>query len=156
MADHDAQSRTRPVSCYLTYVGLDELAADEAKWSRPGQPLAGAEPGTRAAQVMHVLLDELRRNLCIESEFLTEEKIRRHQTRQPEWLRAPWTLSDETGCTPAPPTRGPPARGASAVGGDLYVSGLGLYGRWLRRPTGSRCTTIRSNVKDADASSRPC
>jgi hypothetical protein len=46
----------------LSYDGLDDLAANEAKWATFGQPLAGAEPQTRH-QLMHVLLDELRRKV---------------------------------------------------------------------------------------------
>ena len=80
----------------LAYSGLDELAHDDAKWAAAGQPLAGAEPATRQ-DVMHVLLDEMRRNLCIESEFLTEEKYDAIQRASAQWLKAPWTLSDETG-----------------------------------------------------------
>ena len=33
----------------LTYAGVEELAADEAKWAGLGQPLSGAEPETRSA-----------------------------------------------------------------------------------------------------------
>ena len=58
----------------LTYEGVDELAADDTKWADHGEPLASASAETRR-QVMHVLLDEMRRNLCIETEFLTEDKF---------------------------------------------------------------------------------
>lgn len=58
----------------LDYFGLDQLAQDDTKWSAHGAPLADADPKIRR-QSMHVLLDELRRNLCIETEFLSEEKF---------------------------------------------------------------------------------
>lgn len=117
----------------LTYLGLDGLAADEAKWESAVAPLASAEPATRA-ELMHVLLDELRRNLCIESEFLTEEKYEAIKRASAQWLRAPWTLTDEAGIYSGTAYPGGRSKGAAAFGGDLYVSGLGLYGRWLRRP----------------------
>ena len=46
---------------------------------------------------MHVLLDELRRNLCIDTEFLTEEKFDAIRRASQEWLKDPWALSDDAG-----------------------------------------------------------
>ena len=135
---------------HLTYLGLNELAADEAKWQAAGQPLAGAEAAKRSA-VMRVLLDELRRNLCIESEFLTEEKYDAVKRASAQWLKAPWTLSDETGVYSGTAYPGGRSRGASSFGGDLYVSGLGLYGRWLRRLNRFPLYDQSLKPKDADA-----
>ena len=115
-----------------------------------GQPLAGAEAATRR-EVMHVLLDELRRNLCIESEFLTEEKYDAVKRASAQWLKAPWTLSDETGVYSGTAYPGGRSRGASSFGGDLYVSGLGLYGRWLRRLNRFPLYDQSLKPKDADA-----
>lgn len=117
----------------LTYFGLDELAEDDAAWAACGQPLASAEPQTRQ-QVMRVLLDELRRKLCIESEFLTEEKYDSIKRASQDWLRAPWALSDETGVYSGIAYPGARPKFESGSGADLYLSGLGGYGRWLRRP----------------------
>lgn len=134
----------------LTYVGLDELAADDSKWQGAGQPLTGAEPDTRT-KVMHVLLDELRRNLCIESEFLTEEKYDAIKRASAQWLKPPWTLTDEAGVYSGTAYPGGRTKGAATFGGDLHVSGLGLYGRWLRR---SNCFPLHNHPRkpaDADA-----
>ncbi|MGD9525257.1 MAG: DEAD/DEAH box helicase [Dehalococcoidia bacterium] len=133
----------------LTYAGLDRLAADDAKWADAGQPLAGAEPETRK-QVMEVLLDEMRRNVCIESEYFTEERYDAIRRATQEWLRAPWALTDEQGVYAATCFPGPRPR-AAGIGRDLYVSGLGLYGRWLRRPDRFRGHQHAVSVKDADA-----
>ena len=86
--------------------GLDELAARDAKWAAAGQPLAGAEPATRQ-DIMHVLLDELRRNICIESVYLTEDSYEAIKRASQQWLQAPWTLTDETGVYAAPLSRAP-------------------------------------------------
>jgi ATP-dependent helicase YprA (DUF1998 family)/very-short-patch-repair endonuclease len=131
----------------LSYGGLDDLAADDTKWQDAAQPLAGAEPATRV-KVMHALLDEMRRNLCIESEFLTEEKYDAIKRASAQWLKAPWTLSDETGVYSGTAFPGSRPRGGS-FGGDLYVSGLGLYGRWLRRH--DRFPRHDHRLKPADA-----
>jgi hypothetical protein len=117
----------------LTYLGLDGVAANKSYWENAVAPLAGAEVSTRA-EVMQVLLDELRRNLCVESEFLTEENYDAIKRASTQWLRAPWTLTDETGVYSGIAYPGGRTKGAAAFGGDLFVSGRGLYGRWLRRP----------------------
>jgi ATP-dependent helicase YprA (DUF1998 family) len=132
----------------LTYFGLDGVAAEKNYWAGTSAPLASAEPSTRA-DLMHVLLDELRRNLCIESEFLTEETYDAIKRASAQWLRAPWTLTDETGIYSGAAYAGGRSKGTAAFGGDLYVSGLGLYGRWLRRP--QRFPLHDQILKPADA-----
>ena len=132
----------------LSYSGLDELAQDDAKWEAVGQPLAGAEPATRK-DIMDVLLDEMRRNLCIESEFLTEEKYDAVKRSSAQWLKPPWTLSDETGVYSGTAYPGSRPRTGGTFGGDVYMSGLGLYGRWLRRK--DRFPLHDHQLKPADA-----
>lgn len=118
----------------LAYEGVDELAADDAKWANCGQPLAGASTDTRK-EVMHVLLDELRRNLCIDTEFLTDEKFDAVRRASREWLKDPWAISDEAGTYSGLAYPGGRPKGVGGIGADLHVSGLGAFGRWLRRPT---------------------
>ena len=80
----------------LSYIGIDEFAEDDAKWHGSGQPLAGADPAIRK-RLMHVLVDEMRRNLCIESEYLTEDKYDAIRRASEQWLKPPWALADEKG-----------------------------------------------------------
>lgn len=134
----------------LTYAGTDRLAADEDKWTDLGQPLAGAKPDTRR-ELMQVLLDEMRRNICVESEYLSEERYETIRRASQEWLRAPWALTDEKGVYAATCFAGPRPKGAAGVGSDLYLSGLGLYGRWLRRPNRFPLHDTPLKPKDADA-----
>ena len=132
----------------VTYSGIDELAQDQPKWGSAGEPLAGADAATRS-KLMEVLLDEMRRNLCIETEFLSEEKYDVIRQASGQWLKTPWALSDEKGIfagTAYPGTR-PRTRGTFR--GDLYVSGLSLYARWLRRP--DRFPSHGHELKAADA-----
>lgn len=117
----------------LTYEGIDELAADDAKWTSRGEPLASASPDTRR-EVMHVLLDEMRRNLCIETEFLTEDKFDAIRRASREWLKDPWAISDDQGIYSGIAYPGSRPKSVVGIGADLYLSGLGAYGRWLRRP----------------------
>ena len=134
----------------LTYAGLERLAADSAKWADAGEPLAGASPETRRS-LMQVLLDEMRRNICIESEYLTEERYEAIRRASQEWLREPWALTDEQGVYAATCYPGPRPKGAVGVGSDLYLSGLGLYGRWIRRRDRFPGFDHVLKVKDADA-----
>ncbi|WP_433803399.1 DEAD/DEAH box helicase [Actinomycetospora sp. CA-084318] len=133
----------------LTYLGLPELAADDAAWAGAGEPLAGADAATRE-QLMQVLLDELRRNLCVATEHLTEEKYESTRSAAAQRLTASWQLTSDQGTYaavgyPAPRPKG----GAPGAGSDLFLSGLGLYGKWLRRP--QRFPQHRQPLKPADA-----
>ena len=133
----------------LSYAGVAQLAADEPKWVGLGQPLSGADPETRRL-VMQTLLDELRRNICIESLYLTEDRYEDIKRASQEWLRAPWALTDEQGVYAATCYPGPRPPATPGVGRDLYISGLGQYGRWLRRPGRFPLHEHAIKVKDAD------
>ncbi len=132
----------------LDYCGLDQLAEDDAKWVSRGQPLANADATVRR-QLMHVLLDELRRNLCIETEFLSEEKFDAIRRASREWLKDPWAIADEAGTYSGTAYPGGRPKNIAGIGADLYLSGLGAYGRWLRRP--DRFPAHGQQLKTADA-----
>ncbi|GFG53371.1 DEAD/DEAH box helicase [Mycolicibacterium agri] len=132
----------------LTYDGVDQLAADDDKWAACGEPLAGATAETRR-HVMTVLLDELRRNLCIDTEFLTEDKFDAVRRASQQWLKDPWAIGDEAGTYSGVAYPGGRPKSLPGVGADLYLSGLGAYGRWLRRP--NRFPGFAHPLKTADA-----
>jgi ADP-ribose pyrophosphatase YjhB (NUDIX family) len=134
----------------LSYAGVAQLAADEPKWTGLGEPLSGADPATRQL-VLQTLLDELRRNICIESLYLTEDRYEDIKRTSQEWLRAPWALTDEQGVYAATCYPGPRPPATPGVGRDLYISGLGQYGRWLRRPGRFPAHEQPIKVKDADS-----
>lgn len=133
----------------LSYTGLEELAAKDTRWSDAGEPLASADASTRA-ELMRVLLDELRRNLCVATEHLTEEKYESTRSGAAQRLTPSWQLSSEQGTYSAvayPGSR--PKGGAPGSRSDIYLSGLGLYGKWLRRP--QRFPGHMHPLKPADA-----
>ncbi|MEZ0358914.1 DEAD/DEAH box helicase [Mycobacterium sp. SA01] len=135
----------------LSYEGVEELAASDHKWASCGEPLASANADTRR-EVMHVLLDELRRNLCIDTDFLTEDKFDAIGRASREWLKDPWAISQTEQATYsglAYPGGRP--KGAAGIGADLYLSGLGAYGRWLRRASRFPGFQHTLKTKDADA-----
>jgi len=133
----------------LTYASLAEFANDEHKWADAGLPLADAEPDTRQL-IMQTLLDEMRRHICIESAYLTEERYEDIKRASQEWLRAPWALTDEQGVYAATCYAGARPKATPGAGGDLYLSGLGQYGRWLRRPARFPLHPHPVTVQDAD------
>ena len=134
----------------ITYASVGELAASEKHWDGTHAALVSAEPAQRSL-AMGVLLDEMRRNLCVESWYLHEERYEEIQRASQQWLKAPWALSDDRGVHAGTTYAGPRPRthGRGEHRGDLYVSGLGLYGRWLRRP--DRFPRHPHAVKVADA-----
>lgn len=134
----------------LSYEGVTELATEDDKWSTCGEPLASASAQTRG-EVMHVLLDELRRNLCIDTEFLTDEKFDAVRRASREWLKDPWAISDDAGTYSGLAYPGARPKGPAGVGADLHLSGLGAYGRWLRRPNRFPGFQHQLKAKDADA-----
>ncbi|MGH3811831.1 MAG: helicase-related protein, partial [Pseudonocardiaceae bacterium] len=133
----------------LTYAALAEFAKDERRWADTGLPLADAEPDTRRL-IMQTLLDEMRRHICIESAYLTEERYEDIKRASQEWLRAPWALTDEQGIYAATCYPGSRPKATPGAGGDLYLSGLSQYGRWLRRPGRFPLHPHRVTVQDAD------
>lgn len=133
----------------LDYFGLDQLADDDTKWATLGNPLADADSKIRR-QLMHVLLDELRRNLCIETEFLSEEKFDAIRRASREWLKDPWAITDESGTYSGTAYPGSRPKSVAGTGVDLYLSGLGAYGRWLRRPGRFPAHAQKLKVADAD------
>ena len=119
----------------IDYDSISLIASDQALWEHEkveaGPALLHAEPAERE-EAIRVLMDEMRRKLCIETPYLTEERYDEIRRSSSEWLRAPWALNDERGAYAAScfPGKKPPTADAS----NLYLSGLSLYGRWLRRP----------------------
>jgi hypothetical protein len=118
----------------IGYDSLREIAADPGLWEHSDVGadaiLLNAHRDERE-QALRVLLDEMRRNLCIETPYLTEERYDEIRRSSSEWLRPPWALSDERGVYSA--ICFPGKKSAGADRSNLYLSGLSLYGRWLRR-----------------------
>jgi ATP-dependent helicase YprA (DUF1998 family)/very-short-patch-repair endonuclease len=131
----------------LGYDSLEQIAAADERWDGSHPALAGADAATRA-EIVRVLLDEMRRNLCVESPYLTEERYTEIKDASQGWLKAPWALTDERGIYSATCYPGK-RRSGGTDRGDLYLSGLGGLGRWLRRPQRFPDYLDKINVEDA-------
>lgn len=114
----------------IDYVSLGDVCADTAVWQSSPPALSGTTPELRA-QVARVLLDEMRRNLAIRVEALTKDGFDRIKRQSDQHLRDPWGIGDETGVFAGHVW--PRRRGRGDSGGDLFLSGLSAYARYLRR-----------------------
>ncbi|MFE4372161.1 DEAD/DEAH box helicase [Streptomyces sp. NPDC056835] len=115
------------------YTDLAEIAADEECWHGRHEALVRDEPAHRE-YLARVLLDELRRSLAVDELMLTQEGFEQVQRQSDGHLLGVWALPPREPRVPsrvAFPGSGP--KGAPS-GEAIYLSGLGAYGRFLRRP----------------------
>lgn len=138
----------------ITYAYVGELAADTSRWGSdiwPRMPdaLAAASPDLRARMIV-ALLDEMRRNLCVRTSYLTEEGMDRIKSLSEAHVITPWALSDETSGRSGIAYPRSRKKGDRSVT-DLFVSGLSSYGRWLRNRSGFKALDgTRLSVQDAE------
>jgi superfamily II DNA/RNA helicase/very-short-patch-repair endonuclease len=131
----------------IEYRSLDELAADAESWKGTHPALQGAPPEQRAG-VARILLDEMRRSLAIRVECLTSDGYELVQRLSEQNLREPWSISaDERGTYAA--IAWPQSRRRGDMRGDLFLSGLGMFGRHLRRQTTFLHLNGRISVQEA-------
>jgi MoxR-like ATPase len=118
----------------IDYLHLTEIAADEEVWDGCHWVLRGDEPEHRY-EVAAALLDELRRNLAIDVPYLTEDGFKVVLSLSEQHLKEPWSLSDRERPPLAVAAFAGPGRSGRARRGrrDIYLSGLGAFGRYVRR-----------------------
>ena len=127
----------------IHYRDLPEVAQDEEAWEGAHQVLRDDEPKHRE-EIAAALLDELRRNLAIDVEYLTEDGFDLVRRLSAQHLKEPWSLPERE----RPPLAGvafpgPGKRGQSRS--NIYVSGRGQFGRFIIREYAKR------NLKATDA-----
>jgi ATP-dependent helicase YprA (DUF1998 family) len=113
------------------YEALDELCASERHWADRHPALQGADPTTRE-RVATVLLDYLRRELCLQVDYLDanfQERLRQQSTQS---LNEPWAL-DENEQLDYARIAVPRSERPGDFGGMRYVSGRGGLARFIRR-----------------------
>ena len=127
----------------IQYRDLPEVAQDEEAWDGCHSALREDEPKHRE-EIAAALLDELRRNLAIDVEYLTEDGFDLVRRLSAQHLKEPWSLPERE----RPPLAGvafpgPGKRGQSRS--NIYVSGRGQFGRFIIREYAKR------NLKATDA-----
>lgn len=115
----------------VEYQDLSEIAAHEQSWADCHPALRDDNPEHRA-EIAKLLLDELRRVLAVDVDYLTSIGFEQVKKQSGQHLREPWALPERE----PEPIAGVAYARPSKPGGsrrDLYLSGRGAYGRYLSR-----------------------
>lgn len=115
----------------VRYLDLEEIAADEEAWEGSHRALRDDEPKHRE-EVAAALLDELRRNLAIDVEYLTEEGFDLIASLSRQHLKEPWSLPERE----RPPLAGIAFPGPGKPGrarSNIHISGRGQFGKYLQQ-----------------------
>ena len=124
----------------ITYRDLPEVAADAEVWEGRHVALRDDDPAHRQ-EIATALLDELRRNLAIDVEYLTSDGFDQVRRLSAQHLREPWSLPERE----LPPAAGVAFPGPGKRGerrSNLYLSGRGQFGRFLIREYALRKITL--------------
>jgi len=113
----------------IHYEDLDWIAAREERWANRHLRLREAEPGRRA-EIMKVLLDEMRRGLAIDVQYFRDD-FDSLQRASEERLVDPWRLTPSD--RPRVGTAYPRASRPGLDRSGLFLSGHGKFGKYLRR-----------------------
>ncbi|MEV5407537.1 protein kinase [Thermopolyspora sp. NPDC052614] len=113
----------------IHYEDLDWLAAQEDRWAGRHPRLREAGPGRRA-EIMKVLLDEMRRALAIDVQHFRDD-FDVLQRASEERLVDPWRLA--AGDRPKVGTAYPRPSRPGLDRSGLFLSGRGKFGKYLRR-----------------------
>ena len=114
----------------IHYADLDWLAAEKDRWANTHPSLQDADPKQRA-EIMHVLLDHMRRGLAIDVQYFRED-FDTLQRASEERLVDPWVLASP-GDRPQVGIAYPQGSRPGMDRTGLFVSGRGKFGKYLRR-----------------------
>jgi superfamily II DNA/RNA helicase len=126
----------------IEYRDLKEVSADADAWLGCHSALRGDDPAHRE-EVARALLDELRRNLAIDVEYLSDEGFDLVRRLSAQHLREPWSLPERE----QPPAAGVAFPGPGRPGqrrSNVYLSGRGQFGRFLIREYGNRKVPLKT------------
>jgi ATP-dependent helicase YprA (DUF1998 family) len=127
----------------IRYRDLEEVAADAEAWIACHFALRDDDPGHRR-EIAETLLDELRRNLAIDVEYLTEDGFDLVARLSRQHLREPWSLPERE----RPPAAGVAFPGPGKSGqrrSNVFVSGRSRFGRFLIREYANRKVTLQTS-----------
>lgn len=117
----------------IEYLSLNRLCADEEAWHDAHPALADTNAAKRT-DVCRTLLDFLRRELAIESRYLSSRYQEKIEEQSRHWLRPPWAIDeDEEGHLERGSVAFPRSRRRGEPRDSVYVSSRGGFGQYLRR-----------------------
>jgi superfamily II DNA/RNA helicase len=129
----------------IRYRDLPEVAQDAEAWQGCHVALREDDPDHRQ-EIAAALLDELRRNLAIDVEYLSDDGFDQVRRLSAQHLREPWSLPERE----LPPIAGVAFPGPGKSGqrrSNVYLSGRGQFGRFVIREYANR----KIILKTADA-----
>jgi len=129
----------------IRYRDLHEIAGDAGAWQGSYFALRDDDPAHRE-EIATALLDELRRNLAIDVEYLSDDGFDQVRRLSAQHMKEPWSLPERE----LPPLAGVAFPGPGKPGqrrSNVYLSGRGQFGRFLIREYGDR----KISLKTADA-----
>jgi superfamily II DNA/RNA helicase/tRNA A-37 threonylcarbamoyl transferase component Bud32/very-short-patch-repair endonuclease len=113
----------------IDYEDLDWLAGTTDRWEKAQPELKDATPAQRA-EIMRVLLNEMRRGLAVDVQYFRDD-FDTLQRASEERLVDPWVLS--TSDRPQVGTAYPQGSKPGMDRSSLFLSGRGKFGKYLRR-----------------------
>jgi very-short-patch-repair endonuclease len=129
---------------HIEYESLRELVADDLEWTQRHPVLCGASPEIRA-NVSTVLLDHLRRELCVKVDYLDQGFQERLTQASSQHLRSPWAIDENEKLEHASIAL-PRSERTSDYGGWTHLSARSGFGQYLRRrgtfPTNAQALTL--------------
>lgn len=117
----------------IEYASLESLCENDKDWADCHPALTEATPETRT-KISKVLLDLMRRELCIRVEYL--ESLRQEQIQQQSFarLKPPWAIDEDEKMAYASLSYPRAKRKKGDYGGGgLFLSPRGKFGRYLSR-----------------------
>ncbi len=116
----------------IRYRGLLDCCKDEEEWSKK-HPLLGSITPDQRHQIIHELLDRMRKALCIKTIYLEPNFQEQMRNRSFNELREPWGLSeDERLFSHAFMVPRPRSRGRQQDYQMLNISHRSVFGRYLK------------------------
>ena len=116
----------------IQYRDLETCCEDEEEW-RQGHPLLGAIGPQRRFEIVHKLLDQMRKTLCIKTIYLDPNFQEQTRNRSFNELKEPWGLSEDeklSSCAFMVPR--PSSRARQQSYQLSHMSHRSAFGRWLK------------------------
>lgn len=134
----------------IEYASLADLAADEKQWANSHTAIAKADPTTRET-ILKTLLDWMRKELAISVKYLDLREQESIVELSRQRLKPPWGFdeNEQTKLLTHSTVLYPCSRPKRDYGGNIYLSSLGGFGRYLRRST--TIPSYRKELGTADA-----
>ena len=117
----------------IQYLALDEVCSAEDIWENSHPALSGADPGTRL-KIAKVLLDFMRRELAIKVDYLDRRYQETIEQMSSQKLISPWAIDENERNNLEHAAILFPRSVGGDYQGNVYVSGRGGFGMYLRRP----------------------